>query len=106
VRKLSALSHQLPALAGGLGGNGVMPMLAHPFAENAKERAAGLKEGARPLQEGFERYIFLLECRYWMVSAMVAKLVVAVTPLLDCAVTVIVYVPAGVAGAGVGPWFK
>lgn len=41
---------------------------------------------------------------YFTVNTMVVELLMAVTPVVDCAVTVTVYVPDGVAGVGVGPW--
>jgi hypothetical protein len=42
---------------------------------------------------------------YCTVRATVVEFVMAVTPLLDCPVTVTVYVPAGVAGLMGGPWW-
>lgn len=42
---------------------------------------------------------------YCTVSTSVVVCVVAVIPLLDCAVTFSVYVPAGVGRLADGPWF-
>ena len=42
-------------------------------------------------------------CGYWTVRARLVELLIAVTPLLDWAVTATLYVPAGVAWLGGGP---
>jgi hypothetical protein len=41
---------------------------------------------------------------YWTVSTIVVLLVIAVTPLLDCPVTVTLNVPVGVSCGLLGPW--